>query len=117
MFEIEFPVLASGGYRVRVKDPITGTPKEVSFRVVNLSPERQTAVPQRAASRADCRREPREELRHRDGLANPDEIKLNPYKEPPQIKTIALWSTWLCFGLGVLLMLGEWLTRKLINLP
>ena len=44
MFEIEFPVLTSGGYRIRVNDPITGTPKEVTFRVVNLSPERQTAV-------------------------------------------------------------------------
>ena len=44
VFEIEFPVLTSGGYRVRVRDPITGIFKEVTFRVVNLSPERQTAV-------------------------------------------------------------------------
>ena len=44
MFELQFPVLLSGSYRLRVKDPITNTPKEVTFRVVNLSPERQTAV-------------------------------------------------------------------------
>ena len=32
-------------------------------------------------------------------------------------KVLPLWSTWFCFGAVVLLMLGEWLTRKLINLP
>jgi hypothetical protein len=33
------------------------------------------------------------------------------------IKVFPLWNTWLCFGLVVALMLGEWLVRKLINLP
>ncbi len=116
-FEIEFPVLASGGYRVRVKDPITGTPKEVSFRVVNLSPERQTAVRNVPLQEQIVAESQGKSYDIETASRIPDEIKLNPYKEPPQIKTIALWSTWLCFGLGVLLMLGEWLTRKLINLP
>ena len=28
-----------------------------------------------------------------------------------------LWSTWPCFALLIVLMLGEWWTRKMVNLP
>lgn len=116
VFEIEFPVLASGGYRVRVKDPITGTPKEVTFRVVNLSPERQTAVRNVQLQEQIVAESQGKSYDLETASRIPDEIKLENYKEL-QIKNLPLWSTWFCFGLGVLLMLGEWLTRKLINLP
>jgi hypothetical protein len=33
------------------------------------------------------------------------------------IKVIALWHNWLAFAVIILLMLGEWLVRKLMNLP
>jgi hypothetical protein len=116
VFELQFPVLLSGSYRLRVKDPITNTPKEVTFRVVNLSPERQTAVrnvqlQEQIASESGGRSYDLETV-----SKLPDEINLHPLHET-STRVFALWSTWLCFGVGVLLMLGEWLTRKLINLP
>ena len=116
VFEIEFPVLASGGYRVRVKDPITGTPKEVSFRVVNLSPERQTAVRNVQLQEQIAAESQGKSYDLETASRIPDEINLKSFHET-STKVLALWSTWLCFGLGVFLMLGEWLTRKLINLP
>jgi hypothetical protein len=116
VFEIEFPVLTSGGYRVRVNDPVTGTPREVTFRVVNLSPERQTAVrnaplQEQIAAESEGRTYDLE-----TASRIPDEINLKAVHEK-STKVFALWSTWLCFGLVVFLMLSEWLTRKLINLP
>ena len=116
VFELQFPVLISGSYRLRVKDPITSTPKEVTFRVVNLSPERQTAVrnvglQEQIASESGGKSYDLETV-----TKLPDEINLHPLHET-STRVFALWSTWLCFGLGILLMLGEWLTRKLINLP
>ncbi len=116
VFELEIPVLTPGGYRIRVKDPVTNTPKEVTFRVVNLSPERQTAVrnvqlQEQIASESQGKSYDLETVKQL-----PDEINLHALRET-STKVFALWSTWLCFGLGILLMLGEWLTRKLINLP
>jgi uncharacterized membrane protein len=34
-----------------------------------------------------------------------------------QIEVRPLWSTWLCFALVVMLLLGEWLMRKIVTLP
>jgi uncharacterized membrane protein len=33
------------------------------------------------------------------------------------VRVVALWNTWLAFTLVVVLMLGEWLGRKWVNLP
>lgn len=114
-FEIEFPVLISGGYRVRVRDPITNTSKEVTFRVVNLSLERLTAVrntdlQEKIAKESNGRSYDLETVGRL-----PDEINFQQIKET-STKVFRLWSTWLCFGLVVALMLGEWLFRKLVNL-
>jgi len=115
-FEIEFPVLTSGGYRVRVRDPITSTAKEVTFRVVNLSPERQTAVRNTALQELIASDSNGKSYDLETVSRLPDEIDLHSVTEP-STRVFALWSTWLCFGLVVALMLGEWLFRKLINLP
>jgi hypothetical protein len=115
-FELEIPVLTSGAYRLRVRDPITGTSKEVTFRVVNLSPERQTAVRNTALQEQIAGESKGKTYDLQTVHRLPDEIDLHPVKET-STKVFALWSTWLCFGLVVTLMLGEWLLRKLINLP
>ncbi len=116
VFEIEFPVSTSGGYHVRVKDPITGTTKEVTFRVVNLSPERQ-AVVRNVQLQEQIAAESQGKSYDLESAARiPDEINLKSLKET-STKVFALSSTWLCFGLIVSLMLGEWLVRKMINLP
>jgi len=44
-----------------------------------------------------------------------DEIKPVPRKEVT-LKVLPLWNTWPVFILIVILMLGEWLFRKLVNL-
>ena len=116
MFEIEFPVLTAGGYRIRVHDPITSTAKEVTFRVVNLSPEQLTAVRNTALQEQIASESQGKSYDLETVSRLPDEINLHPVKET-STKVFALWSTWLCFGLVVALMLGEWLFRKLINLP
>jgi hypothetical protein len=116
IFEIEFPVLTSGGYRVRVKDPITGTPREVTFRVVNLSPERQTAVRNVQVQEQIAAESQGRTYDLETASRIPDEINLKTIRET-STKVFALWSTWLCFGVVVFLMLSEWLARKLINLP
>jgi hypothetical protein len=33
------------------------------------------------------------------------------------VRVFPLSMTWLCFGTGVLLMVGEWILRKRTNLP
>jgi hypothetical protein len=115
-FEIEFPVLIAGGYRVRVHDPITNQAKEVTFRVVNLSPEQLTAVRNTALQDQIAGESQGKSYDLETVNRLPSEINLHPVKET-STKVFALWSTWLCFGLMVALMLGEWLFRKLINLP
>ena len=44
------------------------------------------------------------------------EIKPRP-TQLVEMKIRTLWNTWPVFILVVLLMLGEWLFRKLVNLP
>jgi hypothetical protein len=116
VFEIDFPVFAPGKYRIAVHDPITKTEKEASFRVVDLSPERLTSV---------CNTELQEQIaRKSHGKAYdlqtvnrlPDEIDLHAVTDT-STKIFSLCSTWPCFGFVVALMLGEWLVRKLTNLP
>ena len=34
-----------------------------------------------------------------------------------QIEVRPLWSTWLCFALVVMLLMVEWLIRKVVTLP
>jgi hypothetical protein len=116
VFEIEFPVSTSGGYHVRVKDPITGTAKDVTFRVVNLSPERQAVVRNVQLQEQIATESQGKSYDLESASRIPDEINLKSLKET-STKVFALWSTWLCFGLVVFLMLGEWLVRKMINLP
>ena len=116
VFEIEFPVGTSGGYHVRVKDPITGTSKEVTFRVVNLSPERQAVVRNVQLQEQIAAESQGKSYDLESASRIPDEINLKSFKET-STKVFALWSTWLCFGLIVFLMLSEWLVRKMINLP
>ena len=40
-----------------------------------------------------------------------------PRQMETQIEVRPLWSTWVCFGLVVMLLMGEWLIRKIVTLP
>lgn len=116
VFETRIPIFAAGEHRVRVRDPINKESVEVAFRVANVSVERQRAVRNVALQRAiaDATGGKSYDLTTIDRL--PEEIQLVS-KTETNVEVISLWNTWLCFGCVVLLMLGEWLGRKWVNLP
>ena len=115
VFETRFPVFASGEHRVRVIDPLTDEPMEVAFQVASSSVERQKAVRNAALEQAlaDATGGKSYDLTTADRL--PDEIRLVAKGETHEM-SIALWNTWLFFLVTVVLLLGEWLVRKWINL-
>lgn len=122
VFETEFDVDAAGEYVVRVFDPLAEEQTDVSFRVTNLSAERRSAVRDAALERElaslKSRRlgvtgksyEPATLGSLVDEVFVPDDVESYPER-------IALWNTWLAFGLVVVLMLAEWLVRKWVHLP
>ena len=116
VFETRLPVFAAGEHRIKVHDPITGETAEVTFRVASVSVERQRAVRNVALQQAlaDATGGKSYDLLTVDRL--PEEIQLTA-KTETNVEVVSLWHTWLCFGGVVLLMLGEWLGRKWVNLP
>jgi hypothetical protein len=115
VFEARIPVFAVGEYSLRVKDPVTGKFDEQRFEVTPLSAERrrgerdeklQNDLAQETGGRAY-------DLTTVHNLVN--DLKLTPIVER-QTRSHALWTTPLWFTVIVLLMLGEWLSRKMIKL-
>ncbi|HVW00971.1 MAG TPA: hypothetical protein VHB77_11550 [Planctomycetaceae bacterium] len=116
IFETRIPVFEGGEYRVRIADPITSERSEVFFSVTSLSAERRSAVRNVGLQT---------QLSTTSGgraytLTDADKLlsDFNPVQRTESsLQVISLWNTWLCFGLVVALMLGEWLLRKWVNLP
>jgi hypothetical protein len=115
VFEARIPVFAVGEYSLRVKDPVTGKFDEQRFDVTPLSAERrrgvrdeklQTELAQQTGGRSY-------DLTNVSNLLS--DLKLDPVIER-QTRNHALWTTPLWFAAIVLLMLGEWLSRKMIKL-
>jgi hypothetical protein len=116
VFETRIPVFAPGEHRVRVRDPIAEEDVEVTFRVARVSVERQRPVRNVALEEAiaDATGGKSYDLTSAERLA--DEIDLAA-KTETSIQVIPLWNTWLAFACVIVLMLGEWLGRKWVNLP
>jgi len=116
VFETRIPVFAAGEHRVRVKDPVTEEEVDVTFHVAQVSAERQKAVRNAALGRSlsDATGGKSFDLASVDQLV--DQIDLAARTEST-VRVVALWNTWLAFACVVLLMLGEWLGRKWVNLP
>jgi hypothetical protein len=115
VFEARIPVFAVGVYSLKVKDPVTGKQDEQRFEVTPLSAERRRGV------RDD---KLQDELAQQTGgraydlttvSRLPDDLKLQPVIER-LTRNYRLWTTPLWFGVVVVLMLGEWLSRKVIRL-
>ncbi len=116
VFEARFPVFAEGTYCIQLKDPVTGEWREpITFTALGRSAERRSAV---------------RNIRIQNDLATSSggqsydlttvarlsrDLRAEPLVQT-SIEIRKLWTTWLCFGLVVLLMLGEWLARKMVNL-
>lgn len=115
VFEARFTVFQSGEYRVRVSDPVSGDDQEVQFQVRQVSAERLRAVRDVATQQAIAAA-----TNGRSYEIDTIPEFLRDFQPPPivetTIETFPLWSTWLVFGVVVLLLLTEWTVRKLVNL-
>lgn len=115
VFETSVPVYEAGQHRVMITDPVTLEETELTFDVAPLAVERRNARRDHALQRAlaDQTGGKHYELHQIANLAK-------DIKAPERIETserrFPLWNTWLFLSLALLLMLGEWLSRKLINL-
>ncbi|HEY3963301.1 MAG TPA: hypothetical protein VGM05_02010 [Planctomycetaceae bacterium] len=116
VFETRLSAVVPGEHKIVVKDPVTAEEAMVYFQVANVSVERRSAVRNSALAR---------EIALATGgqsydLTNVSNL-LKDFQPPPRhessILIRPLWNNWLAFGLVVCLMLGEWLLRKLMNLP
>ena len=119
VFEARIPVFADGQHRLRVKDPITGEYTEVTFGVASVSAERRRAGRNVALARAIAETTGG---RYYD-LASVDRLTEQidrTSKVAVDLEVISLWNprrlTWLFFACVVMLMLGQWLGRKWVNL-
>jgi len=116
VFETRFPVYAVGEHRIRVKDPITEKPVEMTFQVTGVAVERQNAVRNVTLQEQVAAAMPggkSYDLTNVSDLAG--QIDLTPRTERT-IEIITLWHTWACFGCLVFLLLVEWFLRKWVNL-
>jgi len=116
VFETRLAVSSGGAYRVRVKDPITGEQSEVHFQVASLSAERRSAVRNVALQNALAEATGGKAYDLTTAARLVDDVQQQP-KPETLVKVLSLWDTWPAFSLVVTLLLGEWLLRKLANLP
>ena len=115
VFEARIPVLAVGEYSLRVKDPVTGKFDEQRFEVTPLSAERRRGVRDEKLQNDLARQTGGRAYDLTNVSRLPDDLKLDAVEERLTRNT-ALWSTPLWFAVVVMLMLGEWLSRKMIKL-
>jgi hypothetical protein len=115
VFEARITVLAVGEYSLRVKDPVTGKFDEQRFEVTPVSAERRRAVRDEKLQ---------QEIATQSGgkaydLTNVHQL-VDDLRAEPSIEKLTrsqpLWSTPLWFTMIVVLMLGEWLARKVVRL-
>jgi len=115
VFETRFQVFTGGEHVVSVGDPITNEQVEVNFQVTSRSAERRRAVRNVALEKEIAQATGGNNYDIEGVSSFPDEVQV-PQKTETTIRVFPLWNTWLCFGVVLALMLGEWLTRKLVNL-
>ncbi|HEY0980658.1 hypothetical protein [Schlesneria sp.] len=115
IFETRLPVTSTGEYRVRVTDPVTGDITEINFDVANQSIERQSPI-----RNALLQKNLAAETGGKDyDLRDVDRFieDYHPVRQKEiSLEIIPLWTNWFTFGLVLVLLLAEWLVRKLVNL-
>lgn len=115
VFETRLTALVEGEHRIQVDDPISRQPVEVTFQVTPISVERRNAkrnvaLQQQLASQTGGRAY---DLLSADRM--PTEIPAHG-RSQSSIEVIPLGHNWYVFGFLVLVLIAEWLLRKLINL-
>jgi len=115
VFEARIPVYAPGEYGIRVKDPIAGRFSEVRFDVTDLSAERRSGV-RNVQLQEQLAAETNGKSYDLTTVSDlPDDLQLESVTES-FTRNRPLWSTPLWFIALVGLMLGEWFSRKMVNL-
>ena len=114
-FETSVPVFAAGLYRLMVKDPITMKEVEVTFEVSPTTAERRSAVRNVAMQRSLAEHTGGRTYELHEIGTMAEQLENTPVEELSD-RRVQLWNTWLVLVAGLVLMLGEWATRKLLNL-
>jgi hypothetical protein len=115
IYEARVPLTEGGEYRLRIQDPLTREESEVVFAVTTVSAERRSAVRNVTLQKSIAS----QTAGFACDLASADEQleKIEPQPKVEQaVKNFPLSMTWLCLGVGLLLMIGEWALRKGVNL-
>ena len=115
IYETSVPVFAAGQHRLLVKDPVTLDEVEAAFKVSPTTAEGRSAVRNMAMQRALAENTGGKSYELHEVAALADDIKERNIEEYSD-RRLPLWNTWLVLILGLVLMLGEWFTRKLMNL-
>lgn len=116
VYETRVPLFKKGEHKVRVIDPVTSEPVEVSFQVTSRSAEGRSAVRNVSLEKQLAQTTGGKNYDLETVAKLPEEVNLNA-KTETLIEVFPLWNTWLCFTALIVLMLGEWLIRKVIHLP
>ena len=115
IFETSLPIFTTGLHRLLVKDPITLEEVETTFKVAPTTVEQRSAVRNVALQRALAEYtggKPYELHEIGNLVGDIQDRSVEEFSE----RRFPLWNTWLVLLVGLGLMLGEWLTRKLLNL-
>jgi hypothetical protein len=115
IFEIKFPVFAAGTYRVRVKDPLSGTSHERQFQVTDASAEMRQAVRDEQLQLALASQTRGRSFTLADAHKLADHVRLEPRTEI-DLRSFPLWQSPIWFTLIVALLLTEWAVRKWVHL-
>jgi hypothetical protein len=115
IYETSVPVFTSGLHRLMVKDPITLDEIETTFKVSPTTAEGRSAVRDVAMQQALAENTGGKSYELHQVASLADDVRDRSVEEYSN-RRLPLWNTWLVLLLGLTLMLGEWLTRKLMNL-
>jgi hypothetical protein len=115
IYETSIPIFTSGLHRLMVKDPITLDEVEATFKVSPTTAEGRSAVRDVAMQHALAENTGGKTYELHQVASLADDVRDRSVEEYSN-RRLPLWNTWFVLVLGLTLMLGEWLTRKLMNL-
>jgi hypothetical protein len=115
VFETSLPAAAAGAYQLRVRDPVGGGFHEIPFQVTSVSAERRSGIRNLPLQQQLARETGGRSYDLTNAHQLLDDLQMEPVIEH-STRSYPLWATPLWFFALVALMLGEWFTRKRINL-
>ncbi|MBB73020.1 MAG: hypothetical protein CMJ75_00755 [Planctomycetaceae bacterium] len=114
LFETQFPVFLRGQHQLRIQDPITSEQTELDFDVRQTSAERRGTVRDVGLQQELARQTGGRSYTLDQSTTLATDMALKPRQITASQQRL-LWTTPVWFLTVVSLMLGEWLTRKLLR--